>query len=122
MEECQLDNEKRRADYAPDFLDEIDCRSRCAAGGQQIIDQHHSFAFLNRVDMHVPLGVTVLELVRGADRLEREFAFFSDRNTAMAEILGNGSSEQKAACIDADHFGRIRFLSFVGKVVDYPLE
>ena len=49
FEEVELDREAEAGDFSAELLDELDGRFHGAAGGEQVVDEHHALAGLDGV-------------------------------------------------------------------------
>ena len=77
-------------------------RSRCRRG-EQVVDDEHAGAGLERVDVHLELGLAVLELVRDSIGRAGQLAGLAHRDEARVERAREGAAEDEAARLDAHH-------------------
>src|SRR5262249_47706843 len=100
-EEVELDDEREPRDVAALLLRERGRGAGRAAGGEQIVHDEDLRAGLDRLDVHLELGLAVLELVGHAVGLVRELAGLAHRDEARVQPRRERAAEDEAARLDA---------------------
>jgi hypothetical protein len=93
-----------------------------AAGGDQVVDQHHAVARAHGVGVHLHRGRAVLQLVGFLDRREGQLALLADRHEAHAQLVGQHRADDEAARVQAGHRGRPHVEVAVHELVDQHAE
>ena len=80
-----------------------------AAGGQQVVQQHHALAGLHRIGLHLdPVGAVFQRVVQ-PDGRARQLARLAQHDEAEAEFQRQRRGDQEAAALDAgQHVGLVR--------------
>src|SRR5664280_3284 len=68
LQEVEFDGEGEAGDLASKLLHELDGGLHGAAGGEQVVDDHHALAWLNRVEMDLQRIRSVLQVVADMGR------------------------------------------------------
>ena len=93
-----------------------------AAGGDQVVDQHHALAFADGVDMDFHLVGAVFQRIGHAHGLVRQLAFLADRHEPGRRLVRHRAAENKAARFDAgdlvDLAARPRLHQFVDRAAE----
>src|SRR6476660_4238110 len=114
----QVDDEGRAHDFRIQLTQQFDRSSRRAAGGDEVVDEQHRLAWLQRILMDLDNVDSVLEFVLLANGLRRKLALLADRHEAAAQAIGDSAAEDEAARLDAGN----RLDPPVGKWRDQPLD
>ena len=95
---------------APTVCEQGDRRGKGAAGGEQVVDQHHALALLGwGVGLDLDLVGAVLERIGVAHRDAGQLALLAQHHEAGAERHGEWCGQQEAAQFDAgQHVGLVR--------------
>ena len=86
---------------APIWRSNFTARLRGAAGGDEIVDQDHALARVDRVGMHFHFVEAVFQRIGNAHRGVRQLAFFADRHEASGDLMRHRTAENEAARLDA---------------------
>ena len=87
-------------------LEKILASHHGAAGGDQVIDQHHAVAAQHRVGVDLDRGRSVLQVVRLLQRGVGQFALLANGHEADVELIGQHRADDEAARIHPRDGGR----------------
>ncbi len=108
--------------FAPIWRSRLRGRHRCAAGGDEIVDQEDALLLADRVGVDLHFVDAVFERVGDANGFVRELALLADRHEAGGQLMCHGAAEDEAPRLDArdlvDAAARIR----IDQLVDRPAE
>src|SRR6516225_7806418 len=117
IEKRQFDDKERGSDNPTYLLNQINRRTGRSSGCQKIVNQHNMFAWVDCVHMHFHFRISVLQLVRGSDRLIWKLAFFANRNTADTQLVCYCGSEQEAPRINSNYLRGMHFFRHSRQVI-----
>jgi len=104
MEGFKLNEELRFEEMTPSFANKNSCSSRRAAGREQIVHQHNSFAGSYGIDVHLHFRFTIFERILRDLRLVGKLAALPDWDKTDTKFICNCRSKNEAARIDPDDF------------------
>src|SRR5437588_1531679 len=96
----ELDEKRDGDDLAADLLDERGGRRSGAARGEQVVDDEHAFARLDRVRLDLEHALAVLQPVPDRHGLAGQLAQLAHRDKAGTEKIGDRAAEDEAAGLD----------------------
>jgi len=88
-------------DLGTDLVQQFHCRLGRPPRCNQIVDEEHALAGLDRPDMQLDTIAPVLEIEVPPDRRSREFAGFANRHESKTHLVGDRRAEDEAAGFDS---------------------
>lgn len=101
-EEGEFDEKAHPDEVAAEFFDENGGGVGGSPRGEEVIDEEYGFAWGDGVFVDFDHGFAVFEFVGAAFGGPGEFAFFTDRDEAGAEPVGDDGAENEPAGVDAN--------------------
>src|SRR5206468_9355782 len=101
FERGELDQECEADDLALELLHELDGAGHSATRREEVVDDQHPRARLDRILVHLEGRRTVLEVVLNADHVPRQLAELAHRDETDAELVGDGRGEDEPAGLHA---------------------
>jgi len=118
IEEFQFDEEGDFENVRAQLLHECSRGGSGATGREQVIDQEHAGARLERVDMHGDGRRAVFQIVFLVVRFVRKLALFANGNEAGLEPNRGCRRKNKSARIDAHHRIHLPRLVAINQQID----
>ena len=103
FQEVELDGKTQPGDHAAQLLHQLHRALHRAAGGEQIVHQHHTLSGRDGVGVDLERVRAVLEVVGNAHHRRGQFSGLSDWNKAGVETIGQRGAEDESARLDAQH-------------------
>src|SRR5699024_3695952 len=98
----ELGEDGDAGDLAAEALDEADGGFDGAAGGEEVVDDEDTLAWMDGIPVNLEGVGAVFERVFLHPGLRRELAGFANRYDAGIEEIGDGRAEDEAPALDDD--------------------
>ena len=118
VQEIQLDNKGGGDHVGADGAQQFYGGGRCAAGGQQVVHQHHFLIPVQRVFLNFDRVGAVFELIGVRDGLARQLVFLAEHGESDSQPQGKRRGNQETTGFDTDQPLRFVGADFICQPVD----
>ena len=99
----EFDNKCTSDNFGSELFDQFTTRFCCSSGGQQVVDQQHTVAWLQCVNVGFESCGSVFEVVGDRVNIVRQFPRLAQRDESDAQFPGSQCPENEASGLHAGY-------------------